>query len=192
MIIHEEVARAFAIAEKIALRAKHRGVDVAIIGAAALAAHKYPRSTKDIDLGFYGDPGLLYTLKAELASDGVPIDDIHCMPCDDTDALGGVLRIEGADHDRVDLVNFCNPFTASFNPGIEAFHEANVPVEGYQLVAVKLEHLVALALYGGGKRAELDVEELLRANPDADRAAIRAVCARYGLAEKLDGIIASM
>ncbi len=192
MIIREEVAKALAIAEKLTVRARARGVKVAIIGAAALAAHKYPRSTNDIDLGFYGDPGLIYDLKRDLAADGVPLADMQSMPCDETDSLGGVLRIEGEDHDRVDLVNFCNPFTASHNPGIEAFHEADIPVEGYDLVAIKLEHVVALALYGGGRKAELDVEEVLRANPEADVAKIREVCARYGLAERLDAIVAAM
>jgi hypothetical protein len=48
------------------------------------------------------------------------------------------------------------------------------------LAVVDLPHLVALKLYAGGRKSMVDVLELLDRNPDADRARIRDLCARFG------------
>jgi hypothetical protein len=192
MNIPVETARALSIAESIVRKARAHGAPTAIIGALAMAVHHHVRPTHDIDVAVYADPKLLYTLKAELIADGMRAEDIQYHACDDSDDLGGVLRIHGDDHDQVDVVNFLNPFHGSSGPAFEAVREANAPIPGYDLVAVKLEHLVALKLQASGRKSALDVEQLLRANPDADMARIREVCARYELADKLDEIVRSM
>lgn len=48
---------------------------------------------------------------------------------------------------------------------------------------VDLPHLIALKLYAGGRKSELDVLELLSCNPETDLVAVRQLCERFGFAE---------
>lgn len=58
-------------------------------------------------------------------------------------------------------------------------------VRGMSLPVVDLPHLIALKLYAGGRKSELDVLELLARNPAASRDEIVETCARFGLGDAL-------
>ena len=100
------------------------------------------------------------------------------------DPLGGVLVVEAEGASPVEVVNFLNPFAPRRGRlGIEAVNTAT-PFEEGALPVVDLPHLIALKLYAGGRKSELDVLEVLACNPDTDLAAVRQMCERFGLAEE--------
>jgi hypothetical protein len=86
------------------------------------------------------------------------------------------------------IVNYFNPFTNARTPATEAIARAE-PLEGTQLRVVQIQHLIALKLYAGGPKNQADVVALLEANPDADIAGIREVCAEYGLDGAFDDLL---
>ena len=49
---------------------------------------------------------------------------------------------------------------------------------------VDLPHLVALKLYAGGRKNEVDILEVLDRNPEASLPAIRDLCERFKLGEE--------
>jgi hypothetical protein len=183
----------FALAEHIAIVARGLGIETALIGASALAVHRYVRATKDIDLGssvhpFQDLPRLEEALRVE--GYGVRLTDP-----DGDDSLGGVLRVwTRVDEDDdpiepVELVNFHNPLRPRRNPGAEAIATA-VPLEEHPgLRCVQLALLIALKLDAGGRKDQADVVELLRQNPSADRDEIRDRCKKYKL-DIIDQLVA--
>lgn len=175
--------RTLAVAERLARILEEAGVRSALIGAAALAVHGYPRATADLDLAVATDP--FTTLRrvrdrvaAEMACDA------RLVAPDADDPLGGVLTVSGPGFDPVQVVNFLNPLSAAQNPGAAAVDTAlDGLVAGTRLRVVDLPHLVALKLYAGGPKSRLDVLELLDRNPTAPHDAIAAVCERVHLGD---------
>ncbi len=157
------------------------GVPSALIGAAALAAHGYPRATVDIDLAVATDPfTTLEEARRRIA--GEPGVEATLTTPDSDDPLGGVLTVTGEDFDPVQVVNFLNPLSRRPNPGNEAVRTATSgPVAGAPLRLVTLPHLIALKLYAGGYKSKLDILELLARNPSAPLDQIARVCAAFGL-----------
>lgn len=179
--------------ERVADTASSLGIETAVIGAVAMAAHNYVRATADADLGTYIDPYTdLGRLRDALAASGLRVE---LRTPDDEDPLGGVLRVwehedeDGEPVDFVDVVNFKNPHRPEHHtPGSEAIRAA-VPVEGRpSLRFVGLAHLIALKLFTGGMRDKADVVELLRHNPDADMHAIDEVVRGFGLDAELQSL----
>lgn len=159
-----------------------RGIESALIGAAAMAFHNYARATEDIDLATRVDPfGALREVEKDLR--GAGLDAVLNLP-DSDDPLGGVLRIAGDDFDTVDVVNYLNPFRRGADAlAAEAIASA-VTADSFpfELRVVDVAYLAALKLYAGGMKSAADVVELL--NRNADRVSfedVRTVCARFGL-----------
>lgn len=174
--------RTLEAAEEVARALAGEGAPVAIIGAMALAAHGYVRRTRDFDLGTATDPfGALRRVRQALAKRGFQA---TLREPDADDPLGGVLVVRPRGGSPIEVVNFLNPFSPSRGKvGIEAVQSAR-PLQEGGLPVVGLPHLVALKLYAGGRKSELDVLELLSCNPEADREAIREVCERFRLGEE--------
>ncbi len=146
-------ARSIALAERVAEIARQLGFESALIGAGALAVHRYTRGTEDIDLAGVHDPGVeLAALARELRERALRA--TLRLP-DDQDPLGGVITIHPArdDHggsdDRVEVVNFRNPGDPAGNPGPGALTRAR-PLPESALRCVTVEDLVALKLHAGG------------------------------------------
>jgi predicted nucleotidyltransferase len=181
--------RSLETAAKVARILVDLGVESALIGAAALAAHGYPRATEDIDLAVATDPFSVLEAARQRISADLAVEATLALP-DAADPLGGVLTVTGEDFDPIQVVNFVNPMGSGLNPGAEAIRTAvSGIVEGTSLRVVDLPHLVALKLYAGGPKSMLDVIEVLDRNPDADREAIRAVCRRFSLARAWSAIL---
>ena len=170
--------RTLEVANEIAGLIEHVGARHALIGAAALAVHGYPRATRDLDLATEQDPATqLRALETACTERGWEVE--LSLP-DAHDPLGGVLTVIGTDFDPIQVVNFYNPFTNAKTPATEGIARAE-PLEGTRLRVVQIPHLIALKLYAGGPKNHADVVALLEANPDADLREIRVVCAEYGL-----------
>jgi hypothetical protein len=177
------IARTLGVAERVAELVHAEGGHVAVIGAIAMAAHRYPRATRDLDLATVADPfTTLAKVAAACRAEGW---DAKLITPDGEDPLGGVLTITGGDFRPVQLVNFYNPLRPRGNPGAAAIEHSTPTIQGTSLAVVDLPHLIALKLYAGGPKNRADVIELLARNPDADLASIDATCARFGLDEEL-------
>jgi hypothetical protein len=171
-------------AERIVGVLASEGVDAAIIGAVALAAHHYPRSTEDLDLAVGVDPERLPRLANALRAEGFSIE---LREPDAADPLGGVLRVTAEGSDPIEIVNFCNPPSGGIPALIEAALQAASPYrEGSALRVVSLRHLVAFKLYSGGLKSKTDVLELLSRNPWLDLNELRETCAALRLDRRLD------
>ncbi len=185
-------AASIALAEQVADAARRIGVDTALIGAAALAVHRYTRGTEDIDLAADVDPHeKLGALKKMLDSAG-----LHSrlrMP-DAEDPLGGVLVVwatvdeDGEPTDIVEVVNFYNPERIVSTPASAAIARAGA-LPGTSLRCVTIEDLIALKLYAGGLGDHADIVQLLARNREADLEAIREVAARFDVGGQLDALI---
>jgi hypothetical protein len=184
-------ARSIALAERVADIARQLGFQSALIGAGALAVHRYTRGTEDIDLAVVLDPGVqLAALAQRLRDNGLRA--TLRLP-DDEDPLGGVITIHpslddpGGQDDRVEVVNFRNPGNPASNPGPGALARAR-PLPESALRCVTVEDLVALKLYAGGLADHADIVELLVRNPDVDPALVRAIASPFdatGILERL-------
>lgn len=180
--------RTLAAAIHIAGLLEQRGVRCALIGAGALAVHGYARATEDLDVGVVVEPfATPPTLRSELMRA------LHCeadlaLP-DHADPLGGVLTLISDAFDPIQIVNFHNPLSAAENPGADAVASASALPELAPLCVVDLPHLIALKLYAGGRKSELDVLELLERNQGLELTQVRAVCERYSLTEALDRVL---
>jgi hypothetical protein len=189
----DEPPISLALAERVAEAAGTLGIELALIGAVALAVHHHVRATLDVDLATAVDPYVqLRALEQALRAQGLHTE---LRTPDDQDPLGGVLEVwEHVDDDGeplspVEVVNFSNPHRPRANPGHQAIRGA-LPLEpGSVLRCVRLPDLIALKLYSGGLQDLADVVELLARNPGADIAEIRATCQPYGL-DLIDELIA--
>ena len=183
--------RTLEVAEKIYGILEKLGVEAAVIGAMALAVHRYVRFTRDFDLAIHKDPFLvLHEIQREVKK-AVPGIQTDIRLPDQDDPLGGVLEITGKGFKPVQVVNFLNPLSPKGTSlGQEAIHEARPGlIENSRMRVVKLPHLIALKLYSGGAKSRNDVVELLERNQPLDLGAIRDVCTRHGLSKELEAIL---
>lgn len=186
-------AATLALAEQVAATAQRLGFESALIGAAALAVHRYTRGTEDIDLAVSVDPrSQLVQLSRSLADAGLHT---RLRLADDEDPLGGVLSVwasesaEGEPQDVIEVVNFHNPLRPVRNPARGAIARATV-LDGGPLRCVTLEDLIALKLYAGGLTDLADVAQVLAHNPEADLDAIRTAARPYDERGRLEALIA--
>lgn len=179
-----------ALAEQVAETARRLGLETALIGAAALAVHRYTRGTEDLDLAVHVDPHTgLVDLQQALESEGLRTE--LRFP-DDDDPLGGVLAVQLLASDGepvavVEVVNFHNPGRLAPTPAPQAIARAQA-LSDSALRCVKIEDLVALKLYAGGLADHADVVQLLARNREVDLSAVRAAASpfdRDGLLESL-------
>ncbi len=186
-------AATLALAERVAETARQLGFQTALIGAAALAVHRYTRGTQDVDLAVAIDPCTQLALLQQ-SLDSVGLNTQLRLP-DADDPLGGVLVVRNPQSDDsegddvVEVVNFRNPYHAASTPAPAAIARAQ-PLPGTSLRCVKIEDLVALKLYAGGLSDLADIEQLLAHNPEADLPAIRAAAAPFDTAGHLETLIA--
>jgi hypothetical protein len=161
--------------ERIAGLLAEQGVEAMIIGAAAMAAHRYVRHTEDIDLGVNMPVRDLATVAGILRTAGF---EVVVREPDGHDPLGGVIDVSG-DFGLVQIVNFGERFPAIIDSGL-ASSTLRTRADGPLRIA-PLPHLIGLKLYAGGMKSKADIVELLRNNPSADRDSIRDLCRLYRL-----------
>ena len=150
----------------------HR-VEAVVIGAVALAAHRYVRMTQDLDLGVNAD---LKTLRAITAALGPAGFQAELREPDGQDPLGGVIDIRGT-FGWLQIISFADRFPAVIEDAIKS--STTVLRPGSRLKLIPIPQLVVLKLYAGGLKSKADVLELLTRNPEADLHEIRKVCNRY-------------
>lgn len=171
-------------AEKVVAVLAKAGVKSAVIGAVALAAHGYARSTEDLDLATGVDPSRLDEIADALRSAGFSVE---VNEPDGYDPLGGVLRVQAEGIDTVEIVNFLNPPMGGFPALIDVALRDAVPLRaGEPLRVVTLTHLILFKLYAGGRKAKTDVFELLNRNPDLDLNRLRDLCKQFRMDTKLE------
>lgn len=180
------------LAERVAEAARALGFESALIGAAALAVHRYTRGTEDVGLAVAIDPDRhLRALGRNLAAQGL-VTQIR-MP-DDDDPLGGLLSVREEDKDEntagevVEVVNFHNPWRPARSPARDAIARAQ-PLPGTSLRCVTIEDLVALKLYAGGLQDHADIVQLLARNPNVDPEILRRSAGPYDRDHVLDRLI---
>lgn len=170
-------------AEDILHRLREHQVDALVIGAVALAAHRYVRQTEDLDLGVIADVLKLRELTAKLREAGYQAE---LREPDAEDPLGGVIDVEG-DFGLVQIISYAGKFPAVIE---DALREAQMTARpGSSLKLVPLPHLIALKLYAGGTKSKADVLELIVRNPELDLEGVRELCRGYQLGG-LDELIA--
>lgn len=175
-------ARTLGLAGEVAKAMEAEGAKIAVIGALALAAHGYSRRTGDFDLATATDPfGVLRRVRDALRGRGL---DVELREPDMDDPLGGVLIVKAPLTSPVEVVNFLNPYAPSRGRVGIAAVETATPLQTGGLPVVNLPHLVALKLYAGGRKSELDVLEVLARNPKADLAVIGELCERFRLGDE--------
>jgi hypothetical protein len=165
------------MAEAVAETLRSHGVEAIVIGAIALAAHRYVRYTDDIDLGVNADVATLRVLVEKLRGEGFGVE---LREPDANDPLGGVVDVSGP-AGLVQIISYADRFPAVIE---DALAESTLVVhEGSALRIVPVAHLIALKLYAGGFKSRADIMELIRRNPELDLNAVRDLCRRYRLAE---------
>lgn len=170
-------------AESVAGILKRHDAEAVIIGAVALAAYRYVRHTRDLDLGVNADLATLRKIAADLRKSGYKAE---LREPDGDDPLGGVIDVTGS-FGLLQVVSFANRFPAVIE---DALRLSTVTArEGSPLKIVPIPQLIALKLYAGGTKAKADIVELLIRNPDADLAEIRKTCRQYRL-KGLEALIA--
>ena len=163
------------VAEHVARMLSASDTPALVIGAVALAAHRYVRFTEDIDLGVVADLPRMRILTESLRSEGF---DAELHEPDADDPLGGVIDISG-DFGLVQVINFEERFPAVIRDALEGEDIRIRP--GSMLRIMPIPQLVALKLYAGGWKAQADIVELLRRNPEVDADLLRETCRRYRL-----------
>lgn len=162
-------------AERIATLLLEEGLAVLVIGALALAAHRYVRFTQDVDLGVDTDMSQMRRLVEVLRAAGY---DPELHEPDGDDPLGGVIDVSG-EFGLVQIVNFGNRFPAAIRDAL-AGEDIRIRPGGV-LRIMPIPQLVALKLYAGGLKSLADIVELLRRNPEVDLDMIGEVCRKYRL-----------
>jgi hypothetical protein len=163
------------VAERIATFLDQSKLPVVVIGAVALAAHRFPRFTEDIDLGVLASQATMQGLADSLRRQGF---DAVFHPPDAEDPLGGVVDVSGP-FGLVQIINFEDRFPAIIHDALAGEDIRIRP--GSTLRIVPIPQLVALKLYAGGWKSHADIVELLRRNPNVDLKAIRKSCRKYRL-----------
>ena len=150
-------------------------VPFVVIGAVALAAHRYVRFTEDIDLGVLADLPRMRGLVDSLRAEGY---EVEFHEPDGDDPLAGVIDVSGP-FGLVQIISFEDRFPAVIRDALEGEDVRIRP--GSLLRIMPIPQLVALKLYAGGWKSHADIVELLRRNPEADVDAIRETCRKYRL-----------
>jgi hypothetical protein len=163
------------VAERIAGMLAGFNIPVVVIGAVALAAHRYVRFTEDIDLGVIADREGMRSLVESLREDGYTAE-LH--EADGEDPLGGVIDVSGS-FGLVQIISFDDRFPAAIRDALEGDDIRIRP--GSMLRIVPIPQLVALKLYAGGWKSHADIVELLRRNPEVDADLLRETCRKYRL-----------
>ncbi len=167
-----------------------KGVDHAVIGAVAMAAHGYARQTMDLDFASCADPfAVLPEIGTGIREMGFEVEVV--LP-DADDPLGGVLNITGSDIDLIQIVNFLNPWTAGAAALARDTIRTAVTIADSVLPVADVAHLVALKLYAGGPLSRADILALLAANALAEIAEIEKICAQFGLAPEFASLRAEL
>lgn len=173
--MHADIDENLREAERIASLLTTEGLPVLVIGAAALAAHRYVRFTQDIDLGVDADLVQMRKLIEVLHSAGY---NAQLHEPDGDDPHGGVINITG-DFGLVQIVNFGNRFPAAIRDALDG---EDIRVRPNSVLRIMpIPQLVALKLYAGGLKSLADIVELLRRNPQADLDMIGQTCREYRL-----------
>ena len=162
-------------AERITAILAEKGIAAIVIGAVALAAHRYVRSTCDVDLGIDADLKRMRGLLEELRARGYQAE-LH--EPDGDDPLGGVIDIHGT-FGLVQIVNFGERFPAAIRDSFSGEDIRTRPDGGLRVMPIP--QLVALKLYAGGWKSLADIVELLRRNPEADLEMIGETWRNYRL-----------
>lgn len=188
----DQAQRTLALASEVAAALGARKVRTALIGAGAMAVHNYPRQTEDLDLAVSEPLARFRKLANDLRRRGFPIE--MALP-DAQDPLGGVLTISRAEAGPVQIVNLDNSAYSAGHPRLGRI--AVTTAESYpdlptSIRVVRLPVLIALKLYAGGPKSELDVLELLDRNRAVDLEALRTLCADLGLGDRLEDLLARM
>jgi hypothetical protein len=160
-------------AEAIALLLAEEGLECVVIGAVALAVHRYVRFTEDVDLGVNADLKQMRRLVEVLEPK-----DYHVVfhEPDGDDPLAGVIDITGS-FGMVQIVSFENRFPAAIR---DALAGEKIPLQASSdLRVIPIPQLVALKLYAGGLKSLTDIVEMLRRNPEVDLEEIGETCRNY-------------
>jgi hypothetical protein len=163
-------------------------IESAIIGSVALALHGYVRGTRDLDLGvavLRFAP--LQRVADELRDQGYEVDVGEPAP---DDPLRGVVTVSGTDFDPIQVMNLRAPGGRHERLAREAIATAK-HVPELRLPVVDLAHLIALKLVAGARKDELDILELVSANPETPLASILDLCRRYRLKTRLEELLRS-
>ena len=185
-------SRTLQVAEQAREILERLGIESAVIGAMALAVHRYVRATRDFDLATCADPFVkLVEFQRALEEAGLRAE---LRQPDADDPLGGVVEITGEGFKPIQIVNFLNPLAPrALALGSEAIRESRPGlIEQSPMRVVTLPYLIALKLYGGGPKNKNDVIELLERNQPIDLSPVREVCARHGLGQELESLIAAL
>jgi hypothetical protein len=163
------------VAERIARMLAGFNIPVVVIGAVALAAHRYVRFTEDIDLGVIADLAGMRRLVESLREEGYQAE-LH--EPDGDDPLGGVIDVPGS-FGLVQIISFDARFPAAIRDALDGEDIRIGP--GSMLRIVPIPQLVALKLYAGGWKSHADIVELLRRNPEVSADLLRETCRKYRL-----------
>lgn len=160
-------------AETISSILSEEGVECVVIGAIALAVHRYVRHTQDVDLGVNADLKKMRRLVEVLQLKGY--DTVFHEP-DGDDPLGGVIDITGS-FGIVQIVSFEDRFPAAIRDALAGEDIRTTP--NGKLRVMPIPQLVALKLYAGGWKSLTDVVEMLRRNPEVDLKEVGETCRKY-------------
>ena len=173
--------RSFEIARQVFDLLAANAVESAVIGSVALAVHGYVRATRDLDLGVtILSVRDLRRVADALRATGCEVTVSEPAPDDD---LGGVVTVAGPDFDPIQIVNLRAPDGRRSKLAKDAVSSAK-RMPGIDLPVVDVPHLVALKLISGAPRDDLDVVELLAANPGEKDAAM-SLCKTHRLGTRL-------
>lgn len=161
--------------ERIAALLEAEGIGVVLIGAVALAAHRYVRYTRDVDLAVNADLQRMRLFHGVLLSQGY---DATFHEADREDPLGGVIDVVGP-FGVVQIVSFADRFPAAIDDALAGEAIRTRPDGGLRVMPIP--QLVALKLYAGGLKSLADIVELLLRNPEVDLQEIGETCRRYRL-----------
>lgn len=174
------------VADRVFQRLVDSELDAAVIGSVALAVHGYVRATRDLDLGVAVLAfAALRDVAEALRKDGFSV---HIGEPAPDDTLGGVVTVEGDDFDPVQIVNLAAPGGRHAKLAREAITSSQ-RVSGFSLPVVDVAHLVALKLLAGSRKDELDILELLAANPQMPTSPILELCRRHRLGKRLESLL---
>jgi predicted nucleotidyltransferase len=177
--------KTLALAEEVTAVLRRRGIEPLLIGALALAVHRHPRNTVDVDVAIAVPPQELQGLAAEFRALGR---EVQLSLPDASDPLGGVLTICSPESAPVQIVNFDNSPAGGFPALVKDASAEAIEVKGLPLRVVGLNDLILFKLYAGGPKSENDILELLCRNR-VDLEELRRRCANYRLTHALNRLL---